>query len=386
VPPRLLRAGAQVPIVWVFLAGAWSCAQPDLRPTIDSAGVRIRVSSGGDKPVPWHISMLATLEAGSENQAIDRHGLIATDARERIYVVDGPHAVVLAFAPNGVLLWKRGRAGGGPGEFRIPSFVRADSSSGVEVTDQGKRAIVRFDPDGDVLAEISFAAQGHPQSAIYVRGDTVVIHEMEPSAWVLRWKSGPNVNELLRSGITSVGTARLQCANGSMTINGGPKMFSANIVWAVHHGRIVAAKESEYSVSVFETARLIAIVRRQTPRVNARTKDVERLYPKGTWFGRRDCPVDGETLATQFGIEPVLPVIGGVHAAPDGSLWVERFTFPDEDTRVDVFEPDGSYLGTLVGIGKPAGFLSGGRFVALVRDEAADVFQARVYQTDPVAW
>jgi hypothetical protein len=350
--------------------------------SFDSAGIRVRVAIVPDKPVPWRTALLRTIRGsgGQEDRTVERPGQVATDGAERVYLVDAVNASLSAYDDEGRKLWERGRAGGGPGEFRFPSFLRVAESGTVQVTDQGKGSVVQYDRNGSVLPEIPFAAHGYPHSALYLSGDTVIIHEMDPSAWVLRIKYQARITELARAPIVTLGRAKLRCSSRTLTINGAPRFFSPNVVWSVARGKVVAANESQYEIRGFEQGGLRTIVRRDVSTRSTTPADLDRLYPNGTWIGRPDCKTDSQTLITLFGMEPHLPLLKGILVAPDQGVWVERYTFPDEEPRVDVWDAQGSYQGTAVGIGRPIGFLAGGRFVALIYDDSLGVYRVGIFQ------
>lgn len=377
-------------LISALLASATACkARVERGIAFDSAGINVRVASAEEKMVPWHAFPVVTLGAADsrlEDVRVERPSQVATDGREKIYVLDQLNSALFAFGADGRMSWRRGRSGGGPGEFRFPTFLRVGQSGEVQVTDQGKGSLVRFDRDGAVLSEISFLSHGYPQTPIYLHGDTLVIHKLEPTAWVLRLKVPSEVIELGRAPIATLGSAKLRCGDGTVTINGAPRLLGPNILWNVSGGKIVVAVDSEYVLRFFEAGHLATVLRREIALRRTTAEDVARLYPRGSWMGRRDCRAEGETLIRQFGIAPVLPMLRGVLIAPDGALWVERFTFPDEETRIDVFDSDGSFSGTALGVGRPVGFLSDGRFVALVSDEMAELYQVRVYQIRPAPW
>jgi hypothetical protein len=350
--------------------------------SFDSSGIRVRVAIEKDKPAPWRTALLRTINGsdGREERTVERPGQVATDGAERIYLVDAVNSSLSAYDSDGRMVWERGRAGGGPGEFRFPSFLRVAESGTVQVTDQGKGSIVQYDRNGSVLPEIPFTGYGYPHSALYLAGDTVIIHEMDPTAWVLRLKHHTRVTELARAPIVTQGSARLRCSSRTLTINGAPRFFSPNVVWSVARGKVVAANESEYEIHSFAEGALRMIVRRDVATRSTTPADLDRLYPNGTWMGRPDCKTDSQTLITLFGMAPLLPLLKGILVAPDRGVWVERYTFSDEESRVDVWDAQGSYQGTAVGIGRPIGFLEGGRFVALVYDESLGMYRVGIFQ------
>ena len=79
-------------------------------------------------------------------------------------------------------------------------------------------------------------------------------------------------------------------------------------------------------------------------------------------------------------MEPQRPLLKGILITPDQGVWVERFTFPDEVPRVDVWDAQGAYQGTMVGIGRPIGCLAENRFVALVYDESVGLYRVGIFQ------
>lgn len=64
---------------------------------------------------------------------------------------------------------------------------------------------------------------------------------------------------------------------------------------------------------------------------------------------------------------------------PDGRLRAERYTFPDEVPRVDVFDAAGRYEGTLEGFGIPLGF-SGDLVLFSLRDDSTGGSQLGIFR------
>ena len=85
-------------------------------------------------------------------------------------------------------------------------------------------------------------------------------------------------------------------------------------------------------------------------------------------------------MVEKQGHAPVLPAVGEIALAPDRSIWVRRGSVKGEDPIVDVFDGDGTYLGTLPpGSPYPATFLPDGSVVAIERDEM-DIDRLVVYR------
>ena len=55
---------------------------------------------------------------------------------------------------------------------------------------------------------------------------------------------------------------------------------------------------------------------------------------------------------------------------PDGTLWVERYDVGENPQPIDIFDPDGHYVGTLPDDSPfPVGFLPDGRILVSERDD-----------------
>jgi hypothetical protein len=80
------------------------------------------------------------------------------------------------------------------------------------------------------------------------------------------------------------------------------------------------------------------------------------------------------------GFAPVLPLVGALTLAPDGSLWVRRGMVKGDAPVIDVFDPEGTYLGTLPpGSPFPTAFTPRGDVVAIEKDDL-DVDHLVVYR------
>lgn len=85
--------------------------------------------------------------------------------------------------------------------------------------------------------------------------------------------------------------------------------------------------------------------------------------------GERVC--DPAEVVEQRGFAPHLPTVGRLALAPDGTLWVQRYSVGEDDPGpIDLFDPDGRYLGTLSDDPPfPVGFLPDGRILFSEKDE-----------------
>src|SRR5690606_13429771 len=88
----------------------------------------------------------------------------------------------------------------------------------------------------------------------------------------------------------------------------------------------------------------------------------------GTDQGERVCRTD--EVVEKRGFAPVIPAISRIALDPQGGMWVRRGGVGDEPRPIDVFAPDGAYLGTLPPETPfPAAFLPNGTYAAVTTDE-----------------
>jgi hypothetical protein len=378
------------------LLGLLACgraAAPDPGVQYDSAGVRITVAPATDYPAPWTATELRRLRApgpGGEPLLIEWPAYVVADPRGRVYAHDELTERVVVYDSVGIVVGTRGRSGAGPGEYRTPGRLRIAADGSLEVPDFGKMAIVAFDPDGAVLPERSFRHLGYPMHGVAFVGDDAVMADREPrdqaAAQVVRWVTDTGSTLLLEYVYPVDGPATFQCGTTRIMMMGMPPMLAPTLEWAVRDSVVAAAASPDYDVRVFERDRLARIVRRAGPGRPATVEHVRRLHPEGAVRGRADCRVPAAELVAQQGLAETLPEVGGVWFAPDGGLWVQRFTLPDEPGRIDVFSAEGEYRGTLTGLGRPVGFLPPDRVVSAVPDADSGGYHVVVFSLRPAPW
>jgi 6-bladed beta-propeller len=119
--------------------------------TVDAASsTLIKYSPLGEKLMT--ISVGEQPENGSSfNGTTD----VAFGPNGRIYITDGyGNARVLEYTPDGKRVKQWGKAGTGPGDFRLPHAIQIDEEGTVYVADRENGRIEKFDLDGNFLGEI----------------------------------------------------------------------------------------------------------------------------------------------------------------------------------------------------------------------------------------
>lgn len=328
----------------------------------DSAGVSIAVGPQVDMPLPWSLTELRRLGgADSGVLSFTRVGpaTVSTDGKSRIAVLDWDNGNrIHVFDSAGTLLHSVGGKGGGPGEMQGPQGVAMGADGSLLVHDYMKSALLRWDARGQVMGETKLAS-GMITSSPYADGDRVFAGResgdtLTRTRRLDRWTSTDTVS------IDSTVTPRPKMAMFSCVGIALPPLFSGELTWAIRDNVVATSKQSHYVIDVRENDRLVRSIRRDITSAPATLDDVSKLYPEGfkvRFGGGRECVVPTKEVGEKVGLASHLPVVRSLKYAPDGSLWVERYTFEGETPFTDVFDARGEYLGTLEGQSLPLGFL-----------------------------
>lgn len=78
---------------------------------------------------------------------------IAVDGSGNVYVADTGSNRILKFSPEGAVLAKWGAEGSGDGQFKSPQRIAVDSAGNLYVADYGNNRIQKFDSTGTFLAK-----------------------------------------------------------------------------------------------------------------------------------------------------------------------------------------------------------------------------------------
>lgn len=332
--------------------------------TTDSAGVQIVRGPANDVPLPWRLieqRRIGGADTGAQSFTRASRYTVATDGRALIAVLDRDNDNhISVFDATGTLLRSVGQRGGGPGETEFPNGLQVDATGGITVFDESKSAMVAWGPDGPPLAERKLLSpRGRSWGSPRVSGDTlyVLISLTDSTREVKRlerWTARDTI------AIDSTVTPKPKMVMFKCVGLALPPLFSPELEWTMRAGEVVLTKQARYVIDVHRDGRLTRSLRRDIVPMAARTTDASRLYPQGlkVQFGSGGaCVTPSAEVGQKVGVAETLPVVRAVATAPDGSVWVERYTFDGETPAVDVFASDGQYVGTLTGRPLPLGFL-----------------------------
>lgn len=350
----------------------------------DSAGVAIVTSPPADRRLDWTFTtamQLGGADSGPASFTSARHGTVTTNDRDRIFVFDRDASTVQAFADDGTPVATMGGKGSGPGEISF-GFELVDAGEGiVALHDVSKRMLLRWDESGTLLGEGPVPALVGGGRLVAVRGDTTVVLAQDADSV----RTLASIQRITPTDMLTLAT--LQTPPRAMVAFSCfaamlPPLFTPTLVWATHGGWLAVARQDRYQIDLFRGGTLVRSIRRAIEGAPTTVADIDRQNPAGmrVEFGRGGgCTVPSDEIREKQGMADRLPVIQHLAFGPDGTLWVQRHTFPGGIPDVDVFAADGGYLGTDVGHGVPLGILSGDRVLFPVADSSTGVSVVGIY-------
>ena len=335
---------------------------------------------------------------GPEEYLFGRIWSLAVNDDGTVYVLDQLEQHVRAFDSTGVHFETLGRRGEGPGEFSSAEAIATLPDGRLTVRDPENQRVAVFGPGPGETAQWRYAAGAYTRSPLYTdaRGRTFLLAS-DPA----RLREGGLVMQIIVLGPdgTPLDTlpepsndyqppvVRAEAPGMSMSY-GVP--FTPRFHWTVHpSGHFLTGLSSDYRIDLARDDGVLRIERSRNP-VPAST--AERAYQRERTVGsiRRSLPGwdwDGPAIPAHK------PFFQELLAGRGGRIWVRLWTEgrpvdnvdhdpddPDslsviweEETRYDVFDPDGTYLGVVVAPDEfstfPAPVFDGDRVWAVTADE-----------------
>ena len=288
-----------------------------------------------------------------------------------VYVLDQMEQHVRVFDSLGVHLETLGRRGEGPGEFSSAEAIALLPGGRLAVRDPENQRVTVFGPGRGETALWRYAAGAYTRSPLYAdaRGRTYLlasdparVRELVMQIIVL----GPDGTplETLPEPSNDYEPPFVRAEAPGMSVSYGVP-FTPRFHWTIHpSGHFLTGFSSDYRI---ELARDDGVLRIERDRDPVPASAAERAYERERTVGRirRSLPGwewDGPAIPT------TKPFFQELLAGRDGRIWVRLWTerrpvdnvdhdpgdpgsLPviwEEETRYDVFEPDGTYLGVVV--------------------------------------
>jgi hypothetical protein len=164
-----------------------------------------------------------------------------------------------------------------------------------------------------------------------------------------------------------------------------PPHFSPELRMALGDGVVATTTQARYQIDLYRNGRQVRSVRRAVTARPATEDDVAALYPDGfkvLFGGGRSCTVPIAEVTAKAGLAANYPLVNRMVLGPEGDLWVQRYAPRDATPVVDVFDPEGVYRGTEVGLGLPLGFIGPDRVVLPLTDAGTGVESLGVYRIE----
>ena len=338
------------------------------------------------------------------------------DAAGNLYVLDDEASRVVVIDADGALVRTVGRKGEGPGEFQIPSDLVVWRDGRFGVVDMGHAAYQLFGPDGEferfVRMSSSTGAMGMAAARGKVRpnpaGGAVIAEGVGLAAALIssfaEELEGEQVDvvgqegKLERLDLHGEVAGAEPIAQARRIPAGGEHLtFEPSVIWDVlPDGAIAHIDSTAYEIRlVGSDGRTRGVLERplSPERVTARIRTAlithereemeEELKKQSERMGDQFAALFTDETLDELRAElenqefyPEIPVLRGLHATWDGSLWVQRRGADpwDDNGPIDVLGPDGEYRGTFAPgePGMPLAFGPDG-LIAFVEHDDMDV-------------
>jgi len=280
---------------------------------------------------------------------------IEVDERGRIYVLDHQAHAVQVFARDGRHLRTLGRAGEGPGEFRSAFGLRFDAEGRLWVADHATGRYTLFGPEGELVDTRSrpFRSWGFLWEGFFADDrlvETEHVRDDDGESRQVFVRYGPELEPL-----DTLPRPAFQHEVYGLRDPSMPPGFYRMAAWVPFTPRLQWSPRSDghlwtgvgdrYRVHLQTlTGDTVRIVERAYAPVHVTTAERDEALAAGFLQRMRDEGADIDPRR----IPEHKPAFESLFEDDRGYLWV-RTPSPegDEGTRLDVFDPEGRYLGQL---------------------------------------
>jgi len=373
--------------------------------TRDSLGILIVENSApAELRAPWIVDTSSVIDMGSQSDDPSQEfsgfvfPVLLSDGR--IVVANGGSSELRFFGPDGKWMKSVGRHGDGPGEFRDLGWLDVGAGDTLRTYDWGLRRLSVFSPEGDFVRTVSLHTGGEVSSPrplgmlrdgrLIAQSQNTVTLESKPGAG--RDTVPLFALDLVRGVANPLGRFpghEHLIHTGKGSVSAGSLPFGKDLHVLVHGSRVYVGTADGPEVMVLGTGRRVERVVRWTAASLAVTPADIEAY---TEANSREFGPGQEERRERFLLRlkqtpfpKWKPAYAGLLAGPEGSIWVRRYTEPDQSAPVDfeVFDSTGRWLG---GVRMPSGFdparITAGAVVGTWRDKY-DVQHVRVYRLRP---
>lgn len=345
--PRLGAIGLLLALACV------GCAEAGSRGTVeryDSAGVEVVVNPDPEALATnsLALSLEPLLEIGEEGRPdyeFFRIRAVRPAGDERILVVNAGTNELRYYSRDGEFLYATGGDGGGPGEFALLTSVHPYGSDSLAVADARSGRLSIFHESGDFGRAIRFqppipevpedVTLYVPRHVLGIFSDGSILCSLYDLIFMSRGPGWAVTERHLarwmpeRDSVVGLGVFPVMDIFGE----GGdayppPPLFSRGLRQVIHDDRIFVTTGRAFEIRVYDVqGGLIRRIREDRAPAPVTGADIARLR-------ERRGEVRPERDATEERAVPeTLPTFTELLVDDAGSVWVERYTFPDDDVR-----------------------------------------------------
>lgn len=308
---------------------------------------------GADVPLEWAFQPEVVIAPELDGEL--RFGDISpwevgADRRGRVYALDAAGGRVVVFGRSGRAVGVVGRPGEGPGELSEPAALAVSAEGEVAVYDFSTGGVVRWGPSGSIPPlerlpepfwgpELGLARWGFVYPSLAPdRRDGRVVRLVVAAAT----RTG-TLAEMIQA---TVSASFPRCGIGGLPVE---PIFEPQLRWALGGDVVAVAASARYEIELSRDGVPERKIGRDVAgRPASRDLALQEVRDGYELTAPVRCRISPSELVEARGFADTVPAISGLAVAPDGSLWVRRAVVTGEgDPPIDVFGPDGAYLGTL---------------------------------------
>jgi hypothetical protein len=260
-----------------------------------------------------------------------------------VLVVSSEEPTLRYFDRTGAVRWTAGRAGTGPGEYRLPTRAALGPRT-IQVVDMTLRRLTRLDAAGKFVSAVPLNGFASSTGTRGRTGELVVLMDDFRGTFTLqRWSaidSGKTIGTVPRSAAAQAGTLTIP----SIAVSPA--------------GQIAVLRDpNDYRIVVLSPAgETVTEIVRDIPRIKRTAAEIAAVERRRQAAADRVRSERGQRL----GSGPAVPIrppsdelkphvaIDGLRFDDSGRLWARTMRGNESSTVFDLFAPDGKYLGEVM--------------------------------------
>jgi hypothetical protein len=373
----------------------------------DSAGIHIVENTAPQwkEGAGWTLSAEPTLDIGVVDGAKEYQ---LSQVRDALRLASGQIAVANAgsqeirfFDGSGKYLRSVGGEGGGPGEFKDVSWIRALPGDTLVAYDGRQRRLSTFDPQGMFVGSTNLelkAEKGYLSPVGQFADGTLFVQlgqaygpgevksgVVRDSVSYLRYSTaGALLNPVIR---LRGSEAFVESDEKSLSVSS--LIFGRSSQYALAGTRVFAADNDAYEIGLYGMdGKLVELIRRRAEARPVTRADFDAMVQKrtesmGNSSFNSSLRQRFNDMMAKMPLPSTLPAFSNLETDLEGNLWVQEYPAPAaEGTEWTVFDPEGRMLGAVSMPDRFRPMRIGGDSVLGVWKDDLDVEHVRMYRLE----